>query len=226
MVPGRPRCGGLVTLTGMLDQKDSPLRRWFDRTFPNTRAVLGAGRWPGQLAAPARCAPNSGGLVGMAVDQRLRWHWPAEPAVSLLTGTIAVRALGPDAAGEFIDHVGEVCAKYAPTRRTGRVQVEDLLARTALVLAHLETVYRTGRAHDPAWSGVGPGRSPEEMPAAQDPANVADVIAVAKAAASLVRPLARQPAALNPTFPLSRLVGAADADIIAGDLLVEFKTTT
>lgn len=124
-----------VSLTERLRHTDGPLRRWFDTTFPHLRAAVPkCARWRQPLGAPPACEHSWRGVVGMAVDYRLRWYWPAVPADTLVAA-MAGRLLGrtEDA---WLHHVDQVTGAHTstiarrPTRRSRRRRHPSRWGRT------------------------------------------------------------------------------------------------
>ena len=99
---------------------------------------------------------------------------------------------------------------YLKSKRPSGTRREEL-ASHAIRLAQLDEVYRSKRL-DSQFETV-------------DPADVQDLIALL-AIVPFDALLHKQVMLLNPTFgESSRLVGGADADLITGDMIVDFKTT-
>ena len=101
-------------------------------------------------------------------------------------------------------------ATYLKSKRPGRTRREEI-AGHAIRLAKLDSVYRTWEL-DPQFETA-------------DSADIQDLVALL-AVVPFDALLHKQVMLLNPTFgESSRLVGGADADLITGDMLVDFKTT-
>ena len=210
-----------TSLTAALKDKNSPLRRYLDRRFPlvkpfqaDYRANAGSLLVDGADANP--------GTLGAAFDYLVRFvldsAYVPEPALAAFSHEPT--RLGP---------VGEVSARAgAATEVPYREQDETTAARACWALALCTEVYRRG--------GVTPGSSLADllderrftvdgmMALAPEAAirQLKELYAVAEEAL-LPAVRDRRPLSLGPTFDGSTLC-AADADIIAGDLLIELKT--
>jgi hypothetical protein len=126
---------------------------------------------------------------------------PAEEELAAARARAAAVALARARAA----HASYLAAKRpSPSARSG-------LAAHAIRLAKLDVVYRAGW-FDPTFDQA-------------DPEDVKDLLALLKAV-PFDRLIDRKVMLLNPTFgEASLLVGGADADLIAGDMLIDFKTT-
>lgn len=101
-------------------------------------------------------------------------------------------------------------AAYVKNRAPSPAEQAEL-AGHAIRLAQLDSVYRAGRL-DPTFAEADP----------EDTQDLVDMLAIAPF--NLL--LHKKVMLLNPTFgESSGLVGGADADLITGDMLVDFKTT-
>ncbi len=186
-------------------------------------------------------------LVGTAFDYLLRFElqrqaphaqaerWVAESAPDLIwresDGMIAFMDprrtyngdAGPPPEGDYeavyelaqrvrsiVEGAKIAVATYLKSKRPSSTRREEL-ASHAIRLAQLDEVYRSKRL-DAQFETV-------------DPADVQDLLALL-AIVPFDTLLHKQVMLLNPTFgDSSPLVGGADADLITGDMLVDFKTT-
>ena len=216
-----------MSLTGMLEIKDSRLRLWWDQELPSIKSHTRAGLWKLPLAAPPPLsAKREAGLVGTAVDYRMRWLWPCGPARELIGVAYGARMeLGDDRARLLAAEVDAVAGPLAGTHSWDDPTSDQRLARLSLVTARLEAAFRSQMPMDPVTSGIRAELSLEEMMAAQRADLVDDVTAIVAASREHLEPLAVRSAILNPVFAHSGLVGGADADVIVDGCLIDFKTT-
>jgi hypothetical protein len=197
-----------------------------------------------KIDVPMKAAPRSNRytMVGTAFDYLLRFElqrraphavageWVAEGSLGLLrkpreSGVVVLLDalaefkstpdyLPPEVVGEraraIVKEARSAFASYVksrtptPARRTG-------LAAHAIRLAKLDEVYRAHRLE--------PGFEEADAEDVEDLLGMLEIVPFD----SLVH---RKTMLLNPTFGESSvLVGGADADLIAGDLLVDFKVT-
>lgn len=197
---------------------------------------------PRRIAAPLKAEPRSNRymLVGTAFDYFLRFElkrraphaiaerWVAEYApdiiwrktekgavgMDLLTDAASVDYMPPEKVAEcfrriLVDAKAAVAA-FIKSKAPSREMQADL-AGHAIRLAKLDSVYRAWRL-DPRFQEA----DPEDV---QDLVNLLSIVPfdILLHKASLI---------LNPNFrDSSLLVGGADTDLIAGNLLVDFKTT-
>jgi hypothetical protein len=199
-----------------------------------------------KIPVPLSAPPRSGryAMVGVAFDYLLRFEierradrctsrgWVAEHAPQLLdeaaAGTVSLRVLVPGGGppstepppGGFrraarrvqrrVDEARDVFLEYIFAEAPTGVERERAAA-CAIMLAKLDLVFRAG-CYDTEFDHA-------------DPEDVADLLAMLSAAPfDLLAPAAR--IELNPVFgDASFAVGGADADIIAGDLLIDVKTS-
>jgi len=195
-----------------------------------------------KLSAPLRVEPRSKRymLVGTAFDYLLRFElqrraphaiserWVAEYAPELIWRETDSASVGMDLMADaapdqymppeevaervrtLLENAKAAVAVYlkvkAPT-----VAVQAELAAHAIKLAKLDSVYRAWRL-EPGFEEVSP----------EDVQDLVDLLTIVPFDDLLHDKVLR----LNPTFgQASHLVGGADTDLIAGDLLVDLKTT-
>lgn len=202
---------------------------------------------PRRLSVPVKVEPRSkhSMLVGTAFDYLLRFElqrrvptaitaaWVAEYAPRLAGERLdvdeytSVAMLGDPLAGaspdeymlsvevakrtrSIVEHAKAALASYLKLRSPTSKQVAELAAY-AIRLGKLDAAYRTGRL----WPGF-------EEASDED---IQDLIALLEIV-PFKQLICGKPLLLNPTFgEASRLVSGADADIIVGNMLVDFKTT-
>lgn len=212
--------------------------------MPDVRAKLKPLRpkLPRKLSAPVRVEPRSKRymLVGTAFDYLLRFElqrraphaiserWVAEYAPEIIWRETDSASVGmdlmADAAPEqymppeevakrartLLENAKAAVAEYLKVKApTAAMQAE--LAAHAIRLAKLDSVYRAWRL-EPGFEEASP----------EDVQDLIDLLAIVP----FDDLLHDKVLLLNPTFgQASHLVGGADTDLIAGDLLVDFKTT-
>ncbi|MFC7182809.1 hypothetical protein ACFQMG_24985 [Kitasatospora paranensis] len=146
--------------TGLLDDKSSALRAFFDDEFPALRALRASyraalsPRLPAQRPAPPVGSAPRWGTIGAAIDRRLRWSLRSvQPRGRSVEAGIAISAEYAPVlrlvGAELLDTIDDLIARE---RLDGRVlpvarasETEDRLARLAWAAALFEEVFRTGR---------------------------------------------------------------------------------
>jgi len=179
-------------------------------------------------------------LVGTAFDYLLRFElqrraphaiserWVAEYATDIIwqatksvsVGMDLMADVAPDQytppeevarqARTLLENAKSTVAAYLQTK-SPTVDMQAELAAHAIKLAKLDSVYRAGRL-EPGFEEASP----------EDVEDLVDLLAIVPFDDLLHDKMLL----LNPTFgEASHLVGGADTDLIAGELLVDFKTT-
>lgn len=205
--------------------------------LPDVAAKLKPFRGTPQRAEAELLVPSSGNpqLAGTAFDYLLRFElkrraphakdrkWVAEGAPFLLTRRVVDpnATLDPEAEFALSDRsmrVDAVCRSARKALRaylkvpTPTAEAQKALAAWAVRLAKIDAVVR-GRGLDPTFEDAAPELAEE----------LVDLLA----AVPYERLLHDERMILNPDFgDASCAVGGADADLITGDTLVDFKTTT
>ena len=179
------------------------------------------------------------GMVGMAFDYRLRYHLGPCRGEDLVafTGARVLGGLNPNwypALEQFFFNLAGLTAGRGLAGKTLDDRHEQLLAAYCVVLAQLESVYRTGGRWVPQPPLSTPHvLTPEDEPllALAPPAAVEDVVKLSRSASAafgqLIEPVASGDLTYdaNPNFAGSVDIGGADADFIIGDTIFELKTT-
>jgi len=243
---GRVRTiGGVASLTKHLETPDSPVRAFMAANFPaapmqRSRQEIAAALEDGPTVGYPELAAGEHGLIGTALDYRIRYWFGITPA-SQFVAARGVEALprafdeddAPDgfmlfvACRRFIAALDDLVASLDPINRRLDVEQEESLDRQCIVLALLEQLFRVGPR---------PGSRLLAKPIA---ANLTELLALPKQAwLDDLRELAwafdrrardedwaGRTAMLNPTFVGSRDLLGADADLIVEGCLVEIKTT-
>jgi hypothetical protein len=222
-----------MSLTGFLARPESELSQFFESAFPRREAFL---KRYGQTSPPLVVEPREGanpGTVGTAFDFLVRFELDPNPDVGLamqgaalagqpfirLLMELAERLRAPDVAPASASHSDHL----RDWPRTGY-----LVCRASYLLALFTEVYRSGAVWPGSLLSQATKRTKVRELLAMVPAGaVEDLQAMLVVARAALVPaiLARgEPLHLGPVFDGSRLV-SADADIIAGGLLLDVKTT-
>ena len=152
-----------MSLTSQLDNSSSPIRKFLEERFPNTRAVTSEANAQFRKVETIRPSePVPWGTMGTAFDYRARYYFRVTPSSKLvawqgalsqwdttwvgegLTGDI-VRVV-PDLVASFFADLDETLARMAQEGRLRDLeqQDEELLARYCIVLALFEEMARPG----------------------------------------------------------------------------------
>ncbi|MFN8075131.1 MAG: hypothetical protein U0Q15_06875 [Kineosporiaceae bacterium] len=238
-----------MTLTSVLADPHSPLTRYLTEHLPDLAALRADYRR--RLGRPdvVRPQPPAGtraahGTLGAAVDHRLRLALRDDepfPATASTGVAIAARLSTPGTAAaltragtDLAQTLADLVARHSPADRSHGVRIDDdadeALARACVVTAWFEEVYRKPTL----WPGTPlgdatPSTTLDDLLDAVPGYAVADLTEmVALAETGLGELRATTPpddVRLGPTFAGSDDVSGADADWIAGDLLVDVKAT-
>ena len=201
-------------LTAAIGDKRSPLRQFLDRRFPNVRALQADFRArSGELLVPGGSADPS--RVGAALDLAVRFLLdPQDRAEIAWIG--------------FANHGRELEQIVGVVKTAQRAAVDGDqtgLARACWALALTTEVYRVGLRRGSALDGLLRAdrfRTPELLGLAGVDA-IEQLVSLQGVAERELLPRLRPPYRLGPTFAGSELC-AADADLIAGGVLIDIKT--
>lgn len=231
-----------MSLTSHLGRRGSPVARWFHAHFADTRwLVTEENRRIRGGTGPARCPmpPVKGSdtaLVGTATDQILAaWLDPAQLAqgrviqgAGHIDGLLSSAGGRPGAASEVArSALGRIAQLTQLASRPSGLDWEAL-ARVAVVLARFEQTFRARGAVASSVVGELAGSDdPFELGALiAGPATLEDLCRVAEQALAMCADLpAAERMTLGPDFACSRLLGGADADVLADGVLLDLKTT-
>ena len=241
------RKGCTVSLTSQLDNSSSPIGKFLEERFPNTRAVTSEANAQFRKVETIRPSePVPWGTIGTAFDYRARYYFRVTPSSKLvawqgalsqwdttwvgegLTGDI-VRVV-PDLVASFFADLDETLARMAQEGRLRDLerQDEELLARYCIVLALFEEMARPGvgqaRISSPLMRHGAQSTVQDLLSIAEDHW-VEDLCRLSRMFSHAFQDRLSGEAILNPTFRGSGDIGGADADVIVGKCLMEFKTT-
>jgi len=240
-----------MSLTSLVKESDSPVRRFLEGELPDVRALRAAFR--ARLTAVEPVSPRAPGgkpprwsTLGTAIDHRLRLALredvPRERAVGAgvalasrpdFSDTATARALARCGAAVLDDLQDGAWRHRLADRALGVVRagpVEEQLARACYAAALFEEVFR---CPDPRRSHLlmtaGPRLTPAALLAdvpAYAVADLAAMTALAGTALAAVRErVAPDRVTLAPSFAGSEDVGGADGDWLADGLLIDVKAT-
>lgn len=233
-----------MSLTGLLRDTGSPLRALFRECLPKTKTFVT------NLNRELRALPlntvgsSDPGLSGTAIDYRLRYYF----GMTAISDTVAWQGAGrleaslstfadSPLSGTLHDFLRQVERDVTSLNPVGvRLSVADelRLARDCVALSYFEQFYRSVvaviafGAKNAIFDGARDGslRSSSEILQLPTVETVEDVAAMSAAFFETQFPLfSARNFVLNPTFEGSSDVGGADADIVLGNTLVEFKST-
>jgi hypothetical protein len=206
-------------LTSAIADRRSPLRRYLDEHFPHVRAVQRAYREPPRQLL-VRGGPSDPAAIGAAYDLGVRFVIdPAHsPSIALYGFVTEPRLLA------VVDAV--VSRAQSAAAHQDDPEARDDLARACWALAWCTDVYRSGgiRPESPLAPLLATGSfTPHALLGLAGPDARRQLEELAALSRQHLLPHLRRPVALGPTFEASALC-AADADLIAGQLLVDLKT--
>lgn len=230
-----------VSLTSHINSPASPVRQWLEANLPETRRLArDTNRALRGEASECLVRPTSGadpGLVGTAVDYLLR----ACLRVTSIESTVATRAAQQISGHPVIGLRAREVEHEAVTgiKRLRPSARDDLdcgewarLCAYCAVLARLEQLFRAGPMNPAIFRLVIQplGRCSgldDFLSSSVEKATLQDLEQLGRAAFDDSRGLRRaRPLVPNPTFALSRALGGADADLIAGSRLIDWKASS
>ena len=200
--------------------------------------LLGLDVLPGSMTVPLVPGADAA-MVGSAFDYRLRFHFAPCRVKDFVAwkGAALLRRLDPSTEvplARFFSNLDTVVSKLSPAGRQLEADEERLLSTYCVVLAQIESVYRTGGRWVPHLPASGTGRArPDAEPLLQltPEATVEDVVNLSRSASDAMSPLipyvanGSLPYHPNPVFAGSSAIGGADADFIIATTIFELKTT-
>ncbi|WP_444947430.1 hypothetical protein [Micromonospora ureilytica] len=220
----------MPALTNEVKNIKSPVARWLRATFPHHHDVQADYR---EAAGLARVLPSSTvalGTQGAAVDWWLRFLIDPTPSVRLaVAGLHTGRAPCERAGLELLHDLGAVDddGNHAGPIRPAqfRERSDEWWARMSYALALLVELYRAARVYGSRLTQLGPDSRASDLLGLANDDEVADLIAMRDLAVEQLLPgLPSGPVATGSTFEGSVDLNA-DADLIVGGVLVDFKAT-
>lgn len=233
-----------MSLTRQLNDRASPISRYLGDRLPHVRDLQRRYREPiaqtGPLA-PEDGAPVAYGTIGTAFDWRLRFL--LTPQLDLSLAFAGAAKLGEARRRLVLELLGTLGGQLRLQRRPGRHEPdtplpagatgpagleEDQLVRCCYALALYTEFFRAGPLPGSRLLTLPRTATIEDLLALASDTEVADLLALTDAAQRTLLPaLAARggPLHLGPTFVGSPDVGGADADVISGGLLLEWKAT-
>lgn len=229
-----------MSLSSHIKSSSSPVRAWLETNLPETRRL--ATEFNRHLRSGAKTCPTPPiagadlGLVGTAVDYLLR----ACLRVTSIERTVASRAvqqLGGESpigrrAIEVESEAVRVIRKLRPSARDLTGDEWSRLCRGCLALARLEQLFRAGQVNPAIFRFVIEPLSrctglDDFLSLSVNQQTLQDLEELGQPAWEDCRRLrGKRPLILNPSFELSVPLGGADADLIAGRRLIDWKATS
>lgn len=229
-----------MSLSSHIKTPSSPVRAWLEANLPETRRLATEANRElrsGAKTCPTPPVPGADlGLVGTAVDYLLR----ACLRVTSIERTIASRAvqqLGRESpigrrAIQVESEAVRVIRKLRPSARDLTGGEWSQLCRACLALARLEQLFRAGLMNPAIFKFVIEPLSrctdlDDFLSLSVNQQTLQDLEELGRPAWEDCRRLrGARPLILNPTFELSIQLGGADADLIAGRRLIDWKATS
>ncbi|MET7959349.1 hypothetical protein [Micromonospora zamorensis] len=220
----------MSALTSEVKNAKSPVARWLRATFPHHHDVQADYR---EAAGPARVLPSPTvalGTQGAAIDWWLRFLIDPAPSVRLaVAGLRSGRASCERAGLELLHDLGAVDddSNHAWPIRPARSRdlSDEWWARMSYALALLVELYRAARVDGSRLMQLGPDSRAADLLALANAEEVADLIAMRDLAVEQLLPrLPSGSVATGSTFEGSADLNA-DADLIVGGVLVDFKAS-
>lgn len=229
-----------MSLSSHLQSPSSPVRAWLEANLPETRRL--ATEVNRQLRGGAKTCPTPPvagadlGLVGTAVDYLLR----ACLRVTSIERTVASRAVqqlgGVSPTGRRAIEVEREAVRTIRKLRPGARDLTDgewsRLCQGCLALARLEQLFRAGPMNPAIFRFVIEPLSrcadlDDFLSLSVNQQTLQDLEELGRPAWEDCRRLrGKRPLILNPNFELSIPLGGADADLIAGRRLIDWKATS
>ena len=202
------------------------------------KQLLGLDALPRSTTVPLVPGADAG-MVGTAFDYRLRFHFSPCRVKEFVAwqGAGLLRRLDPSTEvplARFFSNLDTLASKLSPAGQQLEADEERLLSAYCVVLAQIESVYRTRGAWFPHLPPAGTGKArPDAEPLLQlaPEATVEDVVNLSRSASDAMSPLipyvtnGSLPYHPNPVFAGSSAIGGADADFIIATTIFELKTT-
>ena len=219
----------MTALTYEVKDPQSPVARWLRATFPHHKDIQSTYRL---AAGPAQVLPSqkvAAGTQGAAIDWWLRMVIDRSPSLELaLKGLIRGRVPCLSAGLELLIGLGGLDRKGKP-KPMNPAEFEDRSdewwARVCYALALLVELLRAARVEGSRLMLLTAASRPADLLRLANDDEVTDLIALRDLARSRLLPaLPPGPVVSGPTFDGSADI-AADADLIAGGVLIDFKAS-
>ncbi|MEW2384326.1 hypothetical protein AB0873_19855 [Micromonospora sp. NPDC047707] len=218
----------MSSLTAELADPRSPVARWLRATSPHHHDVQADFR---EAAGPALVLPSPVvvlGTQGTAIDWWFRFLVDPAPSVGIVVAGLRSRRAPCRQAGlellhdlGAVDEAGNLVGHVRPARFADRS--DEWWARVSYALALLVELYRAPMVDGSRLMRLGPSSRAEDLLALANPDEVADLIAMRDLAVERLLPaLPSGPVTTSATFDGSADLHA-DADLIVGGMLVDFK---
>lgn len=225
-----------MSLTSLLREPASPLRALFQSSLPKTAAFVGGLNRELRAIPLNTPRPVDAGLSGTAIDYRLRYYFAVpeiEDTIAWLGADKLEAAIldypeSPlrDTVNDFVRALQRDVVALQPVGVRLSAAGEMRLARICVVLAGFEQWFRSGRSALVNGMLDGTLRGGADILHLPRTEVIEDVATLSSAFFEHQYPLlASRTVVLGPTFDGSLDVGGADADLIAGDSLIDFKST-
>jgi hypothetical protein len=221
----------MSALTYEIKDPRSPVALWLRARFPHHKEIQAAYRvaaGPARLLPPAEVLP---GTQGAAIDWWLRFLLDPAPSLDLPLAGLQIRDDLPccNAGLELLTEVGVIDGRATKVRAMDPArfahQPDQWWARLSYALALLVELYRAPSVEGSRLMRLTPRSTASDLLALANDAEVTDLIAMRDlAAVELLPALPAGPVATGMTFEGSRHLNA-DADLIAGGTLVDFKAS-
>jgi hypothetical protein len=248
-----------VSLRSQLREKDSPVTRFFKELIPSVRSIApeynARMRGLSTIRPPAALGNPPWGIIGTAIDFRLRYYFGVTPTYDLAAAQGArmlytppghtappgraawggeallvsdrtnVAKIIPALAMEFFLDLEQALHDLRPVGQRLSNAGEERLCRYCFVLALLEQPFRVGTGIDSPLYKLRRGATSAHLLALAGQGWVEDMCQLSWMFYDRQAGLLTQPTILNPTFAGSGDIGGADADLIVDGCLIDIKAT-
>jgi hypothetical protein len=249
-----------VSLRSQLRDKDSPVTRFFRELIPSVRPVSPEYnermRGVATLRPPAALGNPPWGIIGTAIDYRLRYYFGITPVYDLAAAEGAgelyippgrttppgraawggeaflestctnVLKVIPALAMEFFLDMEQILQDVQPVGQRLARVDEERLCQYCFVLALLDQPYRLGMGIDSPLFNLRRGATTAQLLNLAGQGWVEDMCQLSRLFYARQADLLTQPTVLNPTFAGSGDIGGADADLIVDGCLIDIKATS
>ena len=182
-------------------------------------------------------SPYVSGMLGMAIDYRIRYSFDITPSRELaaftgahellyLSGALMDRLYSSELIDLFFARLDTTLQTIQPVRRKLEPAEEQTLARYCFVLALFEVVYRNPKKAQQGWLfELPPKKSVDELLAIPDDTWIADLCAMATLFYDNYHDLLSHHYKLNPGFMGIGGIANSDGDLIIDGCLIEIKAS-